>query len=172
MSPISLSRLKLVIPDHDWRIFRTRSNSVSGITKMFFLLVSATSGFGTKQTAWGTVRSALREKRKLVMPTIVKVGMTGIDIFYWTGSRSLRRRDAASQPGISERQAWRLIHCYQVSGAEGLVIRKCGQSTNRRLTESLKLEATRGMLKICIGSRWTVTPLIHTINNSTGWFIN
>jgi len=34
--------------------------------------------------------------------------------------KRLRRRDAASQLGISERQAQRLINRYRVSGAEGL----------------------------------------------------
>lgn len=53
--------------------------------------------------------------------------------------KRLRRRDAASQLGISERQAQRLINRYRVSGAEGLVSRKRGQPSNRRLTESLKL---------------------------------
>jgi len=53
--------------------------------------------------------------------------------------KHLRRRDAASQLGISERQAQRLINRYLVSGAEGLVSRKRGQPSNRRLTESLKL---------------------------------
>lgn len=43
------------------------------------------------------------------------------------------------QLGISERQAQRLINRYRVSGAEGLVSRKRGQPSNRRLTESLKL---------------------------------
>lgn len=38
--------------------------------------------------------------------------------------KRLRRRDAASQLGISERQAQRLINRYRVSGAEGLVSRK------------------------------------------------
>ena len=41
--------------------------------------------------------------------------------------KRLRRRDAASQLGISERQAQRLINRYRVSGAEGLVSRKRGQ---------------------------------------------
>lgn len=40
--------------------------------------------------------------------------------------KRLRRRDAASQLGISERQAQRLINRYRVSGAEGLVSRKRG----------------------------------------------
>ena len=53
--------------------------------------------------------------------------------------KRLRRRDAASQLGISERQAQRLINRYRVSGAEGLVSRKRGQPSNRRLTESLKM---------------------------------
>lgn len=53
--------------------------------------------------------------------------------------KRLRRRDAASQLGISERQAQRLINRYRVSGAEGLVSRKRGKPSNRRLTESLKM---------------------------------
>lgn len=48
--------------------------------------------------------------------------------------KRLRRRDAASQLGISERQAQRLINRYRVSGAEGLVSRKRGQPSNRRVT--------------------------------------
>ena len=57
--------------------------------------------------------------------------------------KRLRRRDAASQLGISERQAQRLINRYRISGAEGLVSRKRGQPSNRRLTESLKLRVLR-----------------------------
>ncbi|UUE56935.1 hypothetical protein [Pectobacterium aroidearum] len=38
MSPISLSRLKPVIPDYDWSIFGVRVNSVSGITKNGLLI--------------------------------------------------------------------------------------------------------------------------------------
>ncbi len=57
--------------------------------------------------------------------------------------KRLRRRDAASQLGISERQAQRLINRYRVSGAEGLVSRKRGQPSNRRLTESLKLRVLK-----------------------------
>ena len=53
--------------------------------------------------------------------------------------KRLRRRDAASQLGISERQAQRLINRYRVSGAEGLVSRKRGKPSNRQLTESLKM---------------------------------
>ena len=53
--------------------------------------------------------------------------------------KRLRRRDAASQLGVSERQAQRLINRYRISGAEGLVSRKRGQPSNRRLTESHKL---------------------------------
>lgn len=53
--------------------------------------------------------------------------------------KRLRRRDAASQLGISERQAQRLINRYRISGAEGLASRKRGRPSNRRLTESLKL---------------------------------
>lgn len=58
--------------------------------------------------------------------------------------KRLRRRDAASQLGISERQAQRLINRYRISGAEGLVSRKRGQPSNRRLTESLKLGVVCG----------------------------
>lgn len=57
--------------------------------------------------------------------------------------KRLRRRDAASQLGISERQVQRLINRYRVSGAEGLVSRKRGQPSNRRLTESLKLRVLK-----------------------------
>lgn len=38
MSPISLSRLKPVIPDYDWSIFGARTNSMSGITKNVLLI--------------------------------------------------------------------------------------------------------------------------------------
>jgi transposase len=43
--------------------------------------------------------------------------------------KRLRRRDAASQLGISERQAQRLINRYRVSGAEGLVSRNGSPAT-------------------------------------------
>lgn len=62
-----------------------------------------------------------------------------IELIVSPNSIYLHRRDAASQLGISERQAQRLINRYRVSGAEGLVSRKRGQPSNRRLTESLKL---------------------------------
>lgn len=62
-----------------------------------------------------------------------------IELIISPNSIYLHRRDAASQLGISERQAQRLINRYRVSGAEGLVSRKRGQPSNRRLTESLKL---------------------------------
>lgn len=43
------------------------------------------------------------------------------------------------QLGCLKRQAQRLIYRYRGSGVEGLVSRKRGQPSNRRLTESLKL---------------------------------
>ncbi len=57
--------------------------------------------------------------------------------------KRLRRRDAASQLGISERQAQRLINRYRASGAAGLVSLKRGQPGNHRLTEVLKLSVMR-----------------------------
>lgn len=62
--------------------------------------------------------------------------------------KRLRRRDAASQLGISERQAQRLINRYRVSGAEGLVSRKRGQPSNSRLTESLKMRVLTLVLRL------------------------
>lgn len=70
--------------------------------------------------------------------------------------KRLRRRDAASQLGISERQAQRLINRYRVSGAEGLVSRKRGQPSNRRLTESLKLRVLKLIREttVTLDPRW------------------
>ena len=55
--------------------------------------------------------------------------------------KRLRRRNAAS--GLASQNVRRngFINRYRISGAEGLVSRKRGQPSNRRLTESLKLRA-------------------------------
>ena len=55
-----------------------------------------------------------------------------------------------------QRQAQRLINRYRVSGAEGLVSRKRGQPSNRRLTESLKMRVLT-LIRENYSDLWTHT---------------
>lgn len=53
--------------------------------------------------------------------------------------KRMRRRDAAHQLNLSERQTQRLMNCFRKSGAAGLVSLRRGNPGNHRLPESLKL---------------------------------
>lgn len=53
--------------------------------------------------------------------------------------KRLRRRDAASQLKLTERQVQRLMNRFRVSGAAGLTHARCGNPGANRLDDSLRL---------------------------------
>jgi transposase len=59
--------------------------------------------------------------------------------------KRLTQTAAGGQLGITERQVKRLVAAYRAEGAAGLVSRRIGQPSNRRLQEALR-EAIRALL--------------------------
>lgn len=60
----------------------------------------------------------------------------------------LRRRDAAAQMELTERQVQRLINCYRESGVAGLLHGHRGKPGNHCLPESFKLPTVRNLRKL------------------------
>ena len=56
-------------------------------------------------------------------------------------ARQLTQRQAARQLGLSERQVRRLVAAYEGRGPAGLVSRKRGQASNRRLADEVRKRA-------------------------------
>ena len=59
--------------------------------------------------------------------------------------RRLTQTETGRQLGLTTRQVKRLVAAYRVGGAAGLVSRRVGQPSNRRLQEPLR-EAIRALL--------------------------
>ena len=62
-----------------------------------------------------------------------------INVIQSVVEKRMRRRDAAHQLALTERQTQRLMNRFRESGAAGLVNLRRGRPGNHRLPESLKL---------------------------------
>lgn len=62
-----------------------------------------------------------------------------VNVIHAVCEKRLRRRDAASQPELNERQVQRLVNRYRESGAAGLAHGHRGKPGNHCLPESFKL---------------------------------
>lgn len=65
--------------------------------------------------------------------------LSRINVIQSVVEKRMRRRDAAHQLNLTERQVQRLMNRYRESGVSGLVSLRRGQPGNHRITESLKL---------------------------------
>ena len=65
--------------------------------------------------------------------------LSRINVIQSVVDKRMRRRDAAHQLALTERQTQRLMNCFRESGAAGLANLRRGRPGNHRLPESLKL---------------------------------
>jgi len=65
--------------------------------------------------------------------------LSRINVIQAVVEKRMRRRDAAHQLDLTERQTQRLMNRFRESGAAGLASLRRGQPGNHRLPESLKL---------------------------------
>lgn len=77
--------------------------------------------------------------------------LSRINIIQSVVEKRMRRRDAAHQLALTERQTQRLMNRFRESGAAGLANLRRGRPGNHRLPESLKLSEL-GIELICANS--------------------
>lgn len=76
-----------------------------------------------------------------------------INVIQSVVEKRMRRRDAAHQLALTERQTQRLMNRFRESGAAGLVNLRRGRPGNHRLPESLKLRVL-SLLHATLDQHW------------------
>lgn len=74
-----------------------------------------------------------------MLVTMSEKELNRLNVIQSVCDKRLRRRDAAHQLDISERQVQRLMNRYRQSGAAGITSSKRGQPSNHRLPESFRV---------------------------------
>ena len=74
-----------------------------------------------------------------MLVTMLDKELSRINVIQSVVEKRMRRRDAAHQLALTERQTQRLMNRFRESGAAGLVNLRRGRPGNHRLPESLKL---------------------------------
>lgn len=75
----------------------------------------------------------------MMLVTMSDKELSRINVIQSVVEKRMRRRDAAHQLALTERQAQRLMNRFRESGAAGLANLQRGRPGNHRLPESLKL---------------------------------
>lgn len=66
-----------------------------------------------------------------------------LEVLQWVSSQQISQVEAAKKLGLSTRQVRRLQASYKMHGAQGLISKRRGKASPRRLSESLKNEALK-----------------------------
>lgn len=80
-----------------------------------------------------------------------------INVIQSVVEKRMRRRDAAHQLALTERQTQRLMNRFRESGAAGLANLRRGRPGNHRLPESLKLRVLSLLTSRSLQRLWTHT---------------
>lgn len=75
-----------------------------------------------------------------MLVTMSDIELNRINVIQSVVEKRMRRRDAAHQLALTERQTQRLMNRFRESGAAGLANLRRGRPSNHRLPESLKLQ--------------------------------
>ncbi len=84
--------------------------------------------------------------------------LSRINVIQSVVEKRMRRRDAAHQLALTERQTQRLMNRFRESGAAGLANLRRGRPGNHRLPESLKLRVLSIRLIITDGTGSHLSP--------------